>query len=289
MSVYLGEDGGIEIRRTGEPVGFVLEPEDVNATEKRFSVAFNGPNDANPFITGDQVEITRTDGTIADNLILVAGSTDRSITRWVHVDQLGGMRLYSTYADAIAGDKATAETLVAHSANQDISIDVANLDYRCVASMRDWEITTNRDTIDTTVLGREYREFYDQGLISAQGRINAFWPYSSDCAFEDLSGSELAKYFSDLVIRFKEGSRFKGYFFVLNQTNASVWYECDAIVTNVAMGFAPGQPITSTVQFISTGPVILKQGQPPAYLLQEDTNLINLEEGPGKLELEFDL
>ena len=36
--------------------------------------------------------------------------------------------------------------------------------------MRSWEITTQRDTVDTTILGEEYKEYYDQGLVSGQGQ-----------------------------------------------------------------------------------------------------------------------
>ena len=55
------------------------------------------------------------------------------------------------------------------------------------------------------------------------------------------------------------------------------------------MNFSPGQVIDSTIQFITTGQVWLKQGEPPSFLLQEsglDAEIL-LEQPPGAIELEF--
>ena len=289
MSVYLGESGAVEIRRQGEPVEVVLGYADVSAEFRRFSLdfdpIFDGPRPS-PLITGDQVEFRTVDGT---DLVLVEGMTDSSVTRWVHIDQMGGIRLYDTYETAINGGISGAIPLVEPTADQEIIVDVVNVLYNCIAQMRNWEITTTRETVDTTILGEEYRHQYDQGLISGQGSINAIWDYKfSNCEDEFESDSELAHYFSHLVIRFREGARFKAYFFVYRSATDSVWYECDCICTSVGMSFAPGQVIDSTIQFVTTGQIWLKQGQPPGYILQEDNSLIDLEQGPGSLELEFD-
>ena len=290
MSVYLGDAGAVEIRRQGEPVNVVLEAADVNIEENRFSLDFDPIYDDNrpsPLITGDQVEFSSTDG--VTNLTLVAGSTDVDITRWVHIDQLGGIRLYDTYEAAITGGKAGAVPLETPPTDQSITVDVVNVLYNCIAQMRNWEITTTRETVDTTILGEEYRHQYDQGLISGQGSINAIWDYKySQCEDSFDSDLELAHYFSHLVVRFREGARFQAYFFVYRGEGSSVWYECDCICTSVGMSFSPGQVIDSRIQFVTTGQIWLKQGQPAGYLLQEDRSLIELEQPPGALELEFD-
>lgn len=289
MSVYLGNSGGVEIRRTGEPYGCVLQAVDVNVDERRFSIDFDpdfsGPRPS-PLITGDEVQITTEGGNA--NLELVSGSNDPSITRWVHVDQVGGIRLYDSYAQAVDGKKADAIELVDPSANQNVIIDVVNINYNCVAQMRSWELTTQRETVDTSILGEEYRQFYDQGMISGQGTINAIWDYKfTPCTDDFDEEAELANYFSQLVIRFREGSKFKGLFTVHCGERDSVWYECDCICTSVGMNFSPGQVIDSTIQFITTGQVWLRQGALPSYLLQEDSDEILLETPPGSIELEF--
>ena len=291
MSVYFGDKGGVEIRRTGEPYNCVLEVDDVVVAERRFSIEFDTvPNRPSPLITGDQVEIETavSDSGTQPNLELVSGQTDSSYTAWVHVDQVGGIRLFSSYALAVDGKKDTAIQLVTPSSDQHIIIDVVNINYSCVAQMREWELTTQRETVDTSILGQEYREFYDQGMISGQGAINAIWDYRyTPCTDSFDDEAELANYFSQLVIRFREGSKFKGIFTVYCGETESVWYECDCICTSVGMNFAPGQVIDSRIQFITTGQVWLRQGALPSYLLQEDNDEILLETPPGALELEF--
>ena len=227
MSVYLGDAGAVEIRRQGEPVNVVLQAADVNVDERRFSLDFDPTYDDNrpsPLITGDQVEFKSTDG--VSDLILLAGSTDVDITRWVHVDQLGGIRLYATYEAAITGGRTGALPLETPPTDQNITVDVVNILYNCIAQMRNWEITTARETVDTTILGEEYRHQYDQGLISGQGSINAIWDYKySQCDQELESDQELAHYFSQLVVRFREGARFQAYFFIYRSETSSVWYQ----------------------------------------------------------------
>lgn len=289
MSVYLGNAGGVEIRRTGEPYGCVLQAADVNVAERRFSIDFDldfdGPRPS-PLITGDEVEFTTGDGTT--DLELVSGETDASYTAWVHVDPVGGIRLFTSYTLAVDGKKDTAIELVTPSGDQNIVVDVVNIRTNCVAQMRTWELTTQRETVDTSILGEEYRQFYDQGMISGQGSITAIWDYRFTPCIDNFDDeAELANYFSQLVIRFREGSKFKGVFTVYCGKKDSVWYECDCICTSVGMNFTAGQVIDSTIQFITTGQVWLRQGALPSYLLQEDSDEILLETPPGAIELEF--
>ena len=293
MSVYLGNSGGVKIRRTGEPYQCALLKADVDAAQKRFSIDFDPEYNAprpSPLITGDQVEFSSADG--STNLELVSGMNDTDVTRWVHVDLAGGIRLFNSYAKAVTGEKAEAETLVTPASDQDIVVDVRNLRYNCVAQMRTWELTNQRETVDTSILGEEYRQFYDQGMISGQGSISAIWDYKhTQCEDEFSSEAELANYFSQLVIRFREGSKFQAAFTVFCGKDESVYYECDCICTSVGMNFSPGQLIDSTIQFITTGQIALKQGVPPSYLLLDDSTRakdeILLETPPGAIELQF--
>jgi len=287
MSVYLGDNGSVEIRRQGEPVEVELLAQDVDVDNRRFGLDWS-PGDIDtvpsPLITGDQVEFKTTNGS---NLVLVSGESDEDVTRWVHIDSAGGIRLYSNYADAINGGIETAVELSQPSSNQTITVDVVNVNYSCLAQISDYEITTNRDTVNVTELGEEFKRFYDQGLISGQGSINCIWDYKfTACADRYTEDAEVANYFSQLVIRFKEGSRFKALLTIFRQGAQWVWYECDCICTSVGMSFNPTEVIRSQIAFITTGPIQLKQGQPPGYLLQEDGFEILLEQPPGAIELE---
>ena len=295
MSVYLGNAGGIEVLREGEPINVQLQAADVNVEERRFSLDFDPDYTGtrpSPLITGDQIEFSSADGTT--DLELVDGMTDTDVTRWVHVDSVGGIRLYDSYDEAVTGGRDNALELVEPSGDQDIIVDVSNTISECVAQMRSFEITTQRETVDLSILGEEYRQFYDQGMVSGQGTIVAIWDYGfSACKDNFDSDAILANYFSQLVIRFREGSRFKGFFTLYCDTDKAVWYECDCICTSVGMNFAPSQVVDSTIQFITTGQVQLKQGEPPSYLLLDtntraaDGDEMLLEQPPGAIELEF--
>ena len=298
MSVYLGNQGCVELKRQGEPFPCVLTPGEVDVDARRFSVDFDPGHaepEPSPLTTGDYVSITTVtpSGGSAPNLVLVDGMSDPNVTRWVHVDQTGGIRLYDKFELAVTGGKENALELEEPTANQNIIIDIANAGYNCVAQMTEWEITTNRDTIDLTELGSEYRQFYDQGLISGQGSLNAFWDFQWEPCDDDYSQeAETANYFANLVIRFCEGAKFAGVFFIYLSDDAAVWYETEAIVTSVAMAFEPGQPIRAKVDFITTGQIWLKQGEPPSFLLQEggvvrSDQEILLEQPPGALTLEL--
>ena len=74
-----------------------LVPSDVNTTRKRFSITGIKGN----IITGDKVEIKRIDG--SSNLELVSGHNTRDVMFFAHVDDIGGMRLYETFALAVGG------------------------------------------------------------------------------------------------------------------------------------------------------------------------------------------
>ena len=104
-------------------MGVLLQTADVNVTERRFGVDFDPQYSGerpSPLITGDEVEFSSEDGTT--NLQLVSGMTDASVTRWVHVDQVGGIRLYSNYTDAVNGGKDNAIELVTPGADQRVSL-----------------------------------------------------------------------------------------------------------------------------------------------------------------------
>ena len=291
MTVYLGDAGLVAIQRVGEPVPFELEAEDINVTARRMSIEFGGPP---PFISGDRVDITRTDGSATDYLVLIDGVDDeRSVTRFVHVDEVGGIRFYETFFQAINGGLSNALPLETTTGAQQILMDVSNDSYRCVAQIREWQITTTRENVDLTQLGDEFRQSYDQGLISGQGEIDAFWDFRNDlCDPVCDQDAELAQYFANLVIRFKEGAKFQSHLFIKDDS-PGVWYEADCIVTNVAMSFAPGQTIVTRVSFVTTGEVRLRIGTVPSYLLITETlradSRVELENQTGDIQLETDL
>ena len=63
----------------------------------------------------------------------------------------------------------------------------------------------------------------------------------------------------------------------------AVWYDAACVVSNVSFEFAPGTPIVTVVQFVTTGPVTLHMGFPDGFILQEDDGKVLQENDSGIL------
>ena len=54
---------------------------------------------------------------------------------------------------------------------------------------------------------------------------------------------------------------------------------------NPAINVSPSQRILTTINFVTSGPITLREGYIPYFLAQEDDNLI-LQENKGRIELD---
>ena len=201
MAVFLGDSGFVEIRRDGPGVVTKLDPNDVNVDKRRFSVDFS----EGALITGDQVDIQTVDGSVLE---LVASHVGHDEWRgYIHLDDAGGIRLYDNFGDAIEGNLVPALELVEPSVAKQVRIRTRAMNYSFLARIQEYELATNRDQVDTTVLGQEHRHWYDAGLISGQGSMGCLWEHESSC--EDECGSpsiEFSVYLAQLVLRLQQGS-----------------------------------------------------------------------------------
>ena len=277
--IYLGYSGFIELERTSNnlPLYSKLDPEDVNPTRKRFSL----DQGDGALISGDKIEIATLDGS---DLELVSGHNFPDWTGFCHIDAVGGIYLYTTYESAINGSATDALTLITPNASQDITVKLERGRFRCIGNVSDYSITTTRDTVDVSGLGEEFRQNYANGMISGQGRLTCFWDYEAARCRDD--SVTYPHYLSQLVIRTKLGGAFKGRFFLTSTDDTSIWYEALCIVTNVGMSFSPSEPITSSVQFVTSGAIELKMGTPEQALLQEDNFYILQEDDSSRILLD---
>jgi hypothetical protein len=282
MAVFLGQNGHVELRRDAsqQALTTTLDPDDVNVDRKRFSV----DSAEGSLITGDQVTISTTDGS---PLELVAGHVDSDgvyYSDWrgyIHIDDAGGLRLYTSFSSALAGGQNDALTLVKPTESAPIFIQNRDKDFNCLAKVSGFELTTNRDQVQTDVLGDEFRSYYEAGLISGQGTLECLWEHKRGPCEETGPGNvEFPSYLARLILRLKQGSDFYGRFYVYAVVGEpSIWYECKCMVTNHALSVEPTQIVRTQVQFVATGPITLHQGEPPFYLLQEDSSLLLQEDG----------
>lgn len=288
MSVYLGTFGKVELQRQfdGSELSSTINTGDVNATAKRFSFDF----DHGQLITGDQVEIKSTDNSALD---FIDSYTDSSIKKFIYVDDLGGIRLYNSFAHAVNGGATNAVALAAPGNSIPIAVTVENSIARLLAQVNSFELNTERETVDTTTLSDEFRSRIST-LMSGSGRMSCFWEYTGDTA------NELPNYLVELSLRTKVGSQFHAKFYikasgynpggVAARDGDDVFYDFDAVITSCAVQFAPDNTVQITADFITTGAVELRMDTfVPEDLLQEDSGEIRLEQdGAAKLQLETD-
>ena len=293
MTVFLGDTGRVMLTRKAAAQKFItrVNPSDVRVDVNRFSVDFAHEQ----IITGDRLEVKTTGG--EDLNWIDDTAADNSFTRYVHVDEAGGIRFYDTFTASIRGEKAGSIDLKRPSSTQEVRVRIVNGDdARCLAEVSSYQITTSRETIDTTHLGAHYRKQYEAGLIQGQGSIECLWrkPAESNCdLFEGgVDDVEFSSYLARLCIRLVHGAAFHGYFYIYadeDLRSRSVWYEAETcIVTNVALTVSPTQVVRTTIDFVTSGPIALREGYIPAVLELEQSDFdIKLEQRPGgNIELE---
>ena len=145
MTVYLGTFGEVELKRQfdGGEIEGTIEVDDVNTTAKRFSFDF----DHGQLLTGDQIEITSTDDSALD---FIDSYTDSSVKKFIYVDELDGIRLYDSFANAVGGGKSNATSLAAPGDSIPIKVVVSNSSYRVLGRVQSYELNTTRETVDTS-------------------------------------------------------------------------------------------------------------------------------------------
>lgn len=310
MAVYLGTSGSVQLTRDQSKswMPTTLDAPDVNVSQRRFSVNFfsadNVPginydqtkaeteqNDSLlQFITGDRVEIRTMPGADGKRppLPLIPDWDQNSITRYVYVDQAGGMRLYDKFSDSLEGNISKALELLAPPTPQLVELKTRNSGSpRYLAEVSQFEVTTSRENIDITLLSDNYKRQYEAGVIQGQGRLTCFWKHEFGMCDVDANyrTPELPVYLAQLVLRLDQGADFTGRFFIFDAQGGdeqSVWYQCDTcLVSNVVVSVDAGGVIESTIDFVCSGRVMLRQGIIPDRLLLESDGDFVLDEALG--------
>lgn len=300
MSVYLGTFGQVELRRKSDLKGFraTIKPSDIRINDKIFGVTVPTKLDPDPdqnyelgeLITGDEIVIKGFDlsdstGNTKKNLTFVQGFTKATITRFVHVNELGGMRLFSTFAKAVNGLKSEAVDLASISSSIGVTIKVVGKKSKILAQVKSYELNTERETVDTTSLSDEFRSRIST-LMSGSGRMTCEWEYTGD------TNKELPNYLVELILRTKIGSNFRALFYlkaagynpggVAARDSDEIFYDFDAVITACAVQFAPGNIVEITADFITTGKVKLRMNtMVDDAITQENGDFIPLDQDPN--------
>lgn len=296
MSVYLGTFGRVALKRKSSASGLtsVVNPSDINSARKRFSFDFQ----SGQLLTGDQIEITSTDGSLlafVDETGWV-NNTKQTAGKWyIHVDELGGIRLYTTFANALDGSLVNAIILDDIVTNIPIRVTVENAIERILGQVTGYELNTNRETVDTTALSEEFRSNYSS-LMSGSGQISCIWDYTNS---NGSSEYDVPHYLLQLALRTEIGSEFSAQLYLktggyspggtYGSLNDEIWYEINGIITAAAVQFSPDLIVSATADFITTGPVQLRTRTifDPGALLQESAYEILLDQdGTANLLIE---
>jgi hypothetical protein len=299
MAIYLGNSGFVVFKRTGAEEGLVtqVDPADVNTTARRLNFDFGNSE----FMTGDLVQFTRLTATgtnSTSNLDFVAassfpgGAASPQAEWYVNVDEQGGVRLYDTLTKAINGVTSEAAVLTAPSSAYKVRAVLKNNTYRCFGQLQSYELNTDREVVDVTVLGENTRRSISS-LISGSGRMTAFWDYATTVNIcRNDAEIEASNYYHQLVLRQQQGSSFEAQFIIRqpepNSTEKIVFYEVNALVTGVAISFEPGNVVQSQIEFVTTGNIDLRIQKPTALqnqLINQTSGAYNLTNSAGRLGL----
>lgn len=260
MSVYLGTYGYVALKRTSptQAVQTVLRIGDVNAGANRFLLR----DDNNTFVTGDYIYIQN--NAVADlDFIAASGWYDSQRHRdgnwYINVDDVGGIRLYDTYAKAISGNSAEAVDLTVPAADLTLNITIQNKDYLTLGQVTNYELSTQRETIDVTALSDEFRSQFG-ALMSGSGSLQAHWNYQS--------AGEQSNYLLQLAIRTEIGCTFDARFYIktaeytsgmgIDETDDEIYYEVSGVITQAGIAFSPDSIVQVSADFVTTGPIRLK-------------------------------
>ena len=286
MAIYLGSRGRVELQRTfgGREIVTTIDNAEIVATKKRLGFDLASRGDTSELITGDQLEI-RADS----NLVFISGYTSvKSGKFFIHVDELGGIRLYATYAHAVSGGSTNAISLVDQSAgwSLDIRLTVQNAIHRILGQVTSYELNTSAEVVDTTSLSDDFRNSIN-GILSGSGRLESFWDYRDTVG---AGAYESAQYLHQLILRSDIGSAFNAHLYLkidgydpsgagTDVANDVIWYDVKGLITNTAIAFNAGQVVKMTADFVTTGKINLKVMTAAEYkVLQENTDNILLEQ-----------
>lgn len=296
MTVFLGNSGRVRLRRSTPERTFTstVDPSDINVTKKRFS--FDFPQEM--LLTGDLLQITRT---TAGNLDFIDasgwdGGSQLPDGNWfINVDELGGIYLYDTFANALNGQSTGRVSLASISTAIPIEVKSVQAEYNILGLVRSFELNNDREVVDVTALSDEFRK-NESGLISGSGSISCEFHYDPDAAGLTVD-TDVPSYLHELILRQKLGAEFDAELYIVEQgenaeaANDFFFFEFKGIVTNAAIGLGSGELTVSNFNFVTTGAITPKLGLGVIsnYVLKEDTDRILLEQpGSGKLELETD-
>ena len=290
MTVFAGHYGSVEFKRIGSSATLdcYIHAADIDQERKRFALGLENGIDI-PFgtiVTGDRVRITTSDARglpfrwykNAANTVYVDNPTAGNLPLefYANVDRMGNIRMYRTFASALAnaGNNFLAMPLDQTEGQAPWRVEVNLLpgSFNSLGLVQGFQITTDRESVDTTALGNKYKNF-SASAISGSGSVDCLFD------FKNLSGDEMPLALSQLIQKIEVGSKFEGRFYILEPLNPQppgytltegVYYEVEGMLVSSAMTVRADQLVECSFDFITSGEFALRVGDAPVDLITED-------------------
>lgn len=294
MSVYLGYNGVVALTRKGAGGSqrFVVQPSEVNTTSRRFTLSFDDAarsDVTNTYLTGDRITLTAASGTLS--FVGASGFGDgvkaKQGSWYINVDELGGIRLYTTLANSLQGTQADAVPLDALATELALTAEVKNNVERTLARTTSWELNTNREVVDTTVLSDQFRNQYS-ALISGSGSLSALWTFN----YDPIGTDEYSHYLLQLITRTEIGSEFSARLFLKptgtgtgNAQTAELYYAFDGLITGAGVQMNPDNAVQISIDFVTTSAIRLLLPTPVDELLVAAGEALLIDETTSRLDL----
>lgn len=285
MAFFLGNQGNVRLRRgTDAFLGSFsasVGPDDVNTVLMRLGVDAAAEN----LFTGDRIDITTADSRGLDFIPSSnwsSAATEDTFSAFINVNEVGGLRLFSTFQDAVNNTRAYEIDLEAFTGDPiEVSIFVRDVSLNVLGNVSRYQFNTSRDAIDLTTLSDTYKKQWNAGLISGSGSI--------ECAFDYTTrGTEEAPMIMlQIIQRVELGCAFDVALYLTDKkvvpTVDNIFYQATAVTTNTGVIVEAGGVLSCTIDFLTTGEIKLIVGKPSEYILKEDGDRIGVEQSLGFL------
>lgn len=214
-----------------------------------------------------------------DEVRLSDYAVQKNMRAHVHVNAVGGVRLFPNFIDAVNNNRANEIDLAAFY-GEPIQAEVRVIDSRpnTLGSVTSFEINTDRAAMEVSSLSDKFRQQYAAGLLSGNGSIECLFSY------ENIAPEETPLFLLQVINRLDIGSNFNALLSISSQETSpafveQVYYDIEAVVTRAGVTVSADALVACSIDFVTTGEFKLKVGVPPEYILKEDNDAIYLEQG----------
>lgn len=281
MTFFLGNYGNVRLRRGTDlqltELAASITVDDVNTSLNRVGIDESVSN----LFTGDKVDIYTTD---TRGLAFIpgtnwpSGNVEDTFSGYVNVNAAGGLRFFNTFTASVNNERSDEVALQAFTGDPiAVTVQVRDVSYNILGNVTSYEFNTSRDSIDVTALQDKFKQQYTSGLLSGSGRIECGFDY------ETTGINEPPFLMLQLIQRLDLGSAFDVALYLTDKEVdpdvESAFYQATAVVTNTGVSVEAQDYISCTVDFVTTGEIRLIIGKPSEYILKEDNDRIQVEQG----------